>query len=92
MRSILREQIFTSQNVARIKRLAYCILFMGLYDTFQKVSETCIFNKYVSLPGFKATFAESVDYFTLIFGLALLCIAEAMRLAWKMKEEHDLTI
>ncbi|MDH6355389.1 hypothetical protein M2132_001731 [Dysgonomonas sp. PH5-45] len=90
--SIGKNKIFTRENMIRIRRLGYCVIFIGLVESFSKISDRFIFSQLISFDGYTVSYYGSLDYFGLIFGVTLLAISEALRQALKMKEEQDLTI
>lgn len=92
LKSVNKNNIFTSGNTKRIRLLAFCIIGIGIIETVFNISQRYAFSEFVQLEGYKVSYYDSVDIFGLIFGVTLLVIAEAMKQAIKMKEEQELTI
>lgn len=92
LKSLVKDNIFTGINIKRIRKLGYCIIAIGLIATYFHTSDYFVFHQFVELEGYKVSYYDFIDYFSLIFGLALLSVAEALKQALAMKEEQDLTI
>lgn len=84
--------IFTRKNIKRIRNLSYCLLFLGIMETYFNLSERYIFSQLVEIEGYKVSYYQSLDYFTLIIAFALMAFSETMKQSLIMKEEQDLTI
>lgn len=92
IRSIVKNEIFDSRNVNRIRWIGYCLLYifaMGVYDTFIYFLQA---HALIQLEDYKIIFKMSNEYYWLLFALVTLMFAEILKFSHTMKEEQDLTI
>jgi len=92
IRSIVKNEIFKLRNVARIRWIGYCLLFIFVGEAYSNFFNTVEAKALIRLEDYQIIFKMGSEYYWLLFALVTLLFAEILKISHTMKEEQDLTI
>jgi len=90
--SIVKNDIFNPQNIKRIRRIGYCLLYIFAVIIFGNFLFTFQARELIEMENYRVIFKIDEEYYYLLFALVTLMFAEILKISHSMKEEQDLTI
>ncbi|MCL2597607.1 MAG: DUF2975 domain-containing protein [Paludibacter sp.] len=92
IRSIVKDDIFNSFNINRLRWIGYLLVAMFAFMLFIDIREYFKAKSMIELQNYQIVFTMGESYLYLIMGVATLLFAEILKISTQIKEENDLTI
>ncbi|MFR0835835.1 MAG: DUF2975 domain-containing protein [Barnesiella sp.] len=88
--SVAKDGLMVRKNIKRLRRLSYSMLVLYLSGYLSSAIFIGYCSAHISIPGYKICNDEIYPHITI--AIIFLLLAETLNIAYKLKEEQDLTI
>lgn len=88
--SVAKDGLMIRKNIKRLRRLSYSMLFLYLSGYLSSAIFIGYCSAHISIPGYEICNDEIYPHITI--AIIFLLLAETLNIAYKLKEEQDLTI
>lgn len=91
-RSMQFIRVFDVDNISRINKIGYILLFIGILETIIQGIKIFSARSLVDFMHYSFSYGKMIDFSPILMGIVVLIMNEILRIGLKIKEENDLTI